>query len=240
MPQRIAFGATLLLPETVGDFTDPTRGVLFVFNESGALDLREAFGIFFRHKSQDGFMTVDTHNDRTNGYPSRIIPRCNFNAEGHQSARLLRLLLLVGHRSSGSERARSRSGWGRNKGNYDSRWLRFAYRVPVRGPSLDTIKRRKDLSERPLDEVEATRYVRRAVAIGLRHWRRLLIRERRVALDLERRSLKRINHAVHHIRVEIGLFSVIPHSQAHRGNAQRADGAGEAKQGTPDSITPLD
>jgi len=45
MPQRIAFGATLLLPETVGDFTDPTRGVLFVFNESGALDLREAFGI---------------------------------------------------------------------------------------------------------------------------------------------------------------------------------------------------
>jgi hypothetical protein len=83
MPQRIAVGAALLLPEAVGYLTNSLGGILFVLNESGPLDLREAFRIVFRHKSQDGFMAVDGHNDSRNGYPSHIIPSCYFNAEGH-------------------------------------------------------------------------------------------------------------------------------------------------------------
>ena len=53
MPQRLALGATFLLPKTVGDFTDPLRGILFVLHEPGMLVLREALRIIFRHKIQE-------------------------------------------------------------------------------------------------------------------------------------------------------------------------------------------
>ena len=85
MPQRLVFGATLLLPKTVGNFTNPLRGILFVVDEPSTLDLREAFRIVFRHKSQDGLVAIDGHNDRMNGCPVRILPRCYFNAEGHST-----------------------------------------------------------------------------------------------------------------------------------------------------------
>jgi hypothetical protein len=51
MSQRFALGATLLLPETVCDFTNPLGGIPFVLNEPRPLDLREAFRIVFRRKS---------------------------------------------------------------------------------------------------------------------------------------------------------------------------------------------
>jgi hypothetical protein len=73
------------LPETVGDFTNALRGILFVLNEPSTLNLREAFRIVFRRKSQDGLMAIDGHNDRMNGCPARVIPRCYFNAEGHST-----------------------------------------------------------------------------------------------------------------------------------------------------------
>lgn len=70
---------------TCGDFANPLRGILFILNEPGTLDLREVFRIVLRRKSQKGLVAVDGHNDRRNGYPSRIIPRGYFNGEGHST-----------------------------------------------------------------------------------------------------------------------------------------------------------
>jgi hypothetical protein len=72
MPQCIAFGANLLLPNTVGDFTNPLRGIIFISHEPGMLALRELLRIIFRHKSQDGLVAVDAHGDRMNDRPFRI------------------------------------------------------------------------------------------------------------------------------------------------------------------------
>jgi hypothetical protein len=51
IPQRLALGATFLLPKTVGDFPRLLRGIPFVLREPGMLGLREALRIIFRHKS---------------------------------------------------------------------------------------------------------------------------------------------------------------------------------------------
>jgi hypothetical protein len=83
MPQCLPLGATVLLPKTVGDFTNPLRVIPFVLREPTTLDLREVLRIMFRHKSQDGLVTVDGHDHRMNDCPFRILSRCYFDAEGH-------------------------------------------------------------------------------------------------------------------------------------------------------------
>jgi hypothetical protein len=69
MSQRLTLGATLLLPKTVGDFTNPLRGVIFVRHEPCALALRERLRIILGHKSKDGLVAVDSHGDRMNDCP---------------------------------------------------------------------------------------------------------------------------------------------------------------------------
>ena len=54
MPECLPLGATVLLPKTVGDFTNPLRVIPFVLREPTTLDLREVLRIMFRHKSQGG------------------------------------------------------------------------------------------------------------------------------------------------------------------------------------------
>ena len=64
--------------------------------------------------------------------------------------------------------------------------LRISCGAPARKTPLDALEGLDDLSERPLDEVETTLNVRRAVAIGLGHRPGLLIGERRGPLDVDR------------------------------------------------------
>jgi hypothetical protein len=93
MAQVFALGTTFLLPKTISDFTNSLRGVLFVLREPGLLGLREALGVIFRTKSQDGLVTVDGHKNRMNDCPIRILSRCHYNAEGHLTSCAFRACL---------------------------------------------------------------------------------------------------------------------------------------------------